>query len=129
LSPNTFLCKQIVSYLSPSSRYNDVVVITTVIFSLNPKETCVETPKEVCTRSRRNPRRVNRPIIKKWCYTPSSDDESADIDNPLFGANADADLGDYVETAAEEGEEVGEEVGEEGSGNDGGENEGRTFRG
>jgi hypothetical protein len=98
----------------------------------------VETPKEVCTRSRRNPRRVNRPIIKKWCYTPEPEheheheqehkhehehehehDESADINNPLFGAIAD--LGDNLETAAEEGEK--------GSGNDGGENEGRTFRG
>lgn len=42
---------------------------------LIPKENCVDVPKEVCARMRRNPRRVNRPVIKKWCYTPTRDQE------------------------------------------------------
>ena len=25
----------------------------------------------MCTRSRSNPRKVKKPVVKKWCYTPS----------------------------------------------------------
>ena len=42
-------------------------------FSLVPKRNCVDVPKEVCSRARRNPRKVNRPVIKKWCYVPSQE--------------------------------------------------------
>ena len=34
-------------------------------------EECVEIPKEVCVRAKVNPRKEKRPIIKKWCYTPT----------------------------------------------------------
>jgi len=34
----------------------------------------VDVPKEVCTRARRNPRKIKRPVIKKWCYTPKEED-------------------------------------------------------
>merc|ERR1712055_176812 len=33
-----------------------------------PNEECVDVPKEVCTRSRTNPRKVKKPVVKKWCY-------------------------------------------------------------
>merc|ERR1712018_624560 len=38
---------------------------------LKPSEECVDIPKEVCVRNRQNPRRVQKPLIKKWCYTPT----------------------------------------------------------
>ena len=39
---------------------------------------CVDVPKEVCVRVRRNPRKIKKPIIKKWCYVPS---EETGLDN------------------------------------------------
>ena len=45
--------------------------------SLKPKQNCVDIPKEVCTRARKNPRTVKRPIIKKWCYTPKEDEDGS----------------------------------------------------
>ena len=36
-----------------------------------PPQECVDVPKEVCTWGRGNPKKVRRPVIKKWCYTPS----------------------------------------------------------
>merc|ERR1712032_1635285 len=36
-------------------------------------EECVDVPKEVCTRSRTNPRPVKKPVVKKWCYVPSEE--------------------------------------------------------
>merc|ERR1712110_152001 len=32
-----------------------------------------DAPKEVCTRSRTNPRKVKKPVVKKWCYIPSKE--------------------------------------------------------
>merc|ERR1712184_209572 len=32
-----------------------------------------DAPKEVCTRSRTNPRKVKKPVVKKWCYVPSEE--------------------------------------------------------
>merc|ERR1712212_1293904 len=32
------------------------------------RENCIDIPKEVCSRSRTNPRKVDKPIVKKWCY-------------------------------------------------------------
>lgn len=46
---------------------------TKLVPVLKPMENCVDVPKEVCVRVRRNPRRVKRPIIKKWCYVPSEE--------------------------------------------------------
>merc|ERR1711971_875926 len=34
-------------------------------------EECFDIPKEVCSRSRQNPRTVQKPVVKKWCYVPS----------------------------------------------------------
>merc|ERR1719230_67110 len=32
-----------------------------------------EAPKEVCTRSKTNPRKVKKPVVKKWCYVPTEE--------------------------------------------------------
>jgi len=44
---------------------------TTLVPHLKPNEECVDVPKEVCTRSEGNPRKVAKPVVKKWCYTPT----------------------------------------------------------
>jgi len=47
--------------------------VTKMVPKLSPKEECVDVPKEICTRSRRNPKKMKRPIIKKWCYVPTQE--------------------------------------------------------
>merc|ERR1712106_758039 len=47
--------------------------VTKLVPQLLPHESCVDVPKEVCVRSQTNPRKVQRPVIKKWCYTPSEE--------------------------------------------------------
>merc|ERR1712179_875613 len=47
--------------------------VTKLVPKLEPKEECVDVPKEVCTRSRTNPRKVKKPVVKKWCYVPSEE--------------------------------------------------------
>jgi hypothetical protein len=47
--------------------------VTKLVPKLVPTENCVDVPKEVCTRSRTNPRLVAKPIVKKWCYVPSAE--------------------------------------------------------
>ena len=44
--------------------------VTKLVPLLKPAQECVDIPKEVCVRQRTNPRRVSKPVIKKWCYTP-----------------------------------------------------------
>ncbi len=52
---------------------------------------------QVCVRVRRNPRKVKRPVIKRWCYTPSeesgSDADDSDNDSEsgtgFFGSDGD----------------------------------------
>ena len=47
--------------------------VTKLVPKLKPTEECVDVPKEVCTRSRVNPRKVLKPVVKKWCYVPSEE--------------------------------------------------------
>merc|ERR1711894_206088 len=47
--------------------------VTKLVPKLEPTEECVDVPKEVCTRSRTNPRPVKKPVVKKWCYIPSEE--------------------------------------------------------
>ena len=47
---------------------------TKLVPKLDPFEECVDVPKEVCTRSKINPRKVFRPSIQKWCFTPETDE-------------------------------------------------------
>merc|ERR1712088_1119942 len=32
-----------------------------------------DAPKELCTRSRTNPRKVKKPVVMKWCYVPTEE--------------------------------------------------------
>jgi hypothetical protein len=54
-------------------------------------QNCVDVPKEVCVRVRKNPRKIKRPIIKKWCYVPTeesgldSDDQDETTLAPVEG--------------------------------------------
>jgi len=47
--------------------------VTKLVPKLHPTEECVDVPKEVCTRSRTNPRKVKKPVVKKWCYVPTEE--------------------------------------------------------
>lgn len=47
--------------------------ITKLVPLLKPAEECVDIPKEVCSRSRTNPRKVQKPVVKKWCYVPTEE--------------------------------------------------------
>lgn len=47
--------------------------ITKLVPLLKPQEECVDIPKEVCSRSRTNPRKVQKPVVKKWCYVPTKE--------------------------------------------------------
>merc|ERR1711936_615594 len=47
--------------------------VTKLVPQLKPAEECVDIPKEVCSRSRVNPRPVKKPIVKKWCYVPTAE--------------------------------------------------------
>ena len=70
----------------------------TRICSLRAQENCVQVPKEVCSRMRRNPRIIKRPIVKKWCFTPSADDEDEEpIDLTAFEGSG-AGEEDVIET-------------------------------
>ena len=47
--------------------------MTKLVPKLTPVEECVDVPKEICARSKTNPHKVKRPVIKKWCYVPSQE--------------------------------------------------------
>jgi len=47
--------------------------VTKLVPLLKPTEECVDIPKEVCSRNRQNPRKVQKPVVKKWCYVPTEE--------------------------------------------------------
>jgi len=47
--------------------------VTKLVPKLEPTEECVDVPKEVCTRSNTSPRKVKKPVVKKWCYIPTAE--------------------------------------------------------
>merc|ERR1711936_180623 len=55
--------------------------VTKLVPQLKPHESCLDVPKEVCVRSQTNPRKVKKPVIKKWCYTPSAESGLSVIDS------------------------------------------------
>merc|ERR1711892_429057 len=57
--------------------------VTKLVPKLEPTEECVDVPKEVCTRSRSNPRKVKKPVVKKWCYVPSEESGLAQVERLL----------------------------------------------
>jgi len=59
--------------LNPKKNCN---FVTKMIPKLIPDLECVDVPKEVCVRVRKNPRVEKKPTIKKWCYTPSTTEDT-----------------------------------------------------
>jgi len=47
--------------------------VTKLVPQLVPRQECSEVPKEICSRSKTNPKKVKKPVIKKWCYTPTEE--------------------------------------------------------
>ena len=41
--------------------------------ALEPKQKCVNVPREICVRMRVNPKKVKKPVVREWC----ADDDSA----------------------------------------------------
>jgi len=47
--------------------------VTKLVPKLTPVEECVDVPKEVCTKEKVNPRTIQKPVTKKWCYVPTQE--------------------------------------------------------
>ena len=47
--------------------------VTDLVPYLEPVEACIDVPKEVCFRAQVNPKKVKKPIVKKWCYVPTEE--------------------------------------------------------
>jgi len=47
--------------------------VTKLVPKLVPVEECIDVPKEICARSKTNPQKIKKPVIKKWCYVPSKE--------------------------------------------------------
>jgi len=48
--------------------------VTKLVPKLASAQDCIDVPKEICARSKVNPRKVKKPSIQKWCYTPDRKD-------------------------------------------------------
>ena len=53
--------------------------VTKLVPSLKQVENCFDVPKEVCVRSEVNPRVVQVPVVKKWCYVVACPDECLEV--------------------------------------------------
>jgi len=49
--------------------------VTKLVPRLVATQDCVDVPKEICARSKINPRRIRKPAIQKWCYTIEDEEE------------------------------------------------------
>jgi len=58
--------------------------VTKLVPQLQEVEECVDVPKEICTRSRTNPKKVKKPVIKNWCYFPSEETGLAEPAQPDY---------------------------------------------
>merc|ERR1711962_413038 len=56
--------------------------VTKLVPRLVASQECVEVPKEICARSKINPRRVQKPAVQKWCYT--IEDYSSTTEPPVL---------------------------------------------
>ncbi len=45
---------------------------------LEPVKHCIEIPKEVCAKSRINPVRRKKPVVRKWCLNKDEDNGNDD---------------------------------------------------
>ena len=52
--------------------------VTKLVPKLVEVENCFDVPKEICVRSEVNPRKVKKPVIKKWCYVVKCPKECED---------------------------------------------------
>ena len=52
---------------------------TKLVPRLVASQECVDVPKEICARSKINPRRVRRPAIQRWCYEGDGDQVEAPL--------------------------------------------------
>jgi len=65
----------------------DCKFVTKQIPYLKPAEECVDIPREICVRAKVNPRKIKRPIVKKWCYTPRPTYEESETDSNKNDSN------------------------------------------
>jgi len=47
--------------------------ITRLVPKLVQVPECIDVPKEICTQNKVNPRKIKKPVIKNWCYTPTEE--------------------------------------------------------
>ena len=60
--------------------------VTKLVPKLVPVEECADVPKEICARSKINPRKVQKPAIQRWCYEVEEDHSVAlDLDQSEKG--------------------------------------------
>jgi len=93
---------------------------TKLVPVLKPVDNCVDVPKEVCVRMRTNPRKVKKPVIKKWCYVPTeesglsngdydygtdSDNSVGDTDYDSTESSGDVDVAETTESTEQESDE------------------------
>lgn len=52
---------------------NTCQFVTKLVPRLEPSEECVDVPKEICARGRGSPVKVQRPTVKRWCYSASKE--------------------------------------------------------
>ena len=45
--------------------------LTKLVPVLQPKEKCNDVPKEVCAKVKKNPKQVQKPVVKKRCKIPN----------------------------------------------------------
>lgn len=78
---------------------------TKLVPVLKPVDNCVDVPKEVCVRMRTNPRKVKRPVIKKWCYVPTEESglntEETDVNETPDTDNSNDDTDVNIETSGD----------------------------
>ena len=87
--------------LQPTRVCNEVVKL---VPALEPKQKCVNVPREICVRMRVNPKKVKKPVVREWC----ADDDSAfalvenavDFDQSDITEENTADGGDAAATAS-----------------------------
>jgi hypothetical protein len=56
--------------------------VTKLVPQLVATQECVDVPKEICARSKVNPRKVRKPAVQKWCYAIDSTDEPPPTEAP-----------------------------------------------
>ena len=53
--------------------------VTKLVPKLDTVKDCVDVPKEICAMSKVNPRRVKKPSIQKWCFSPEENSIVLDV--------------------------------------------------